>query len=272
MEITDREFERLVEFMHKNYGINLAAKRVLIQGRLGNMLRDRGFKNYNDYLDTVMSDTSGAEVTTILNKLTTNHTFFMREPEHYTYLKEVILPYAVANAKNKELRIWSAGCSSGEECYTTAMLLNEYFGREKSKWDTRILATDISHSVMDKAKAGIYSSEGMKGLSPEWKKKFFKQVGDDKFEICQEIKNEIIFKPFNLMDPMPKAFVARPFDLIFCRNVMIYFDQPTKNALVNRFYEVVKPGGYFYIGHAESVPRGETKFEYIKPAIYRRPL
>lgn len=272
LDITDREFNRLVAFMHDNYGINLAAKRVLIQGRLGNMLRDRGFKSYDEYLDAVMADKSGAEVTTILNKLTTNHTFFMREPEHYTYLKDVILPYVVANAKAKEIRIWSAGCSSGEECYTTAMLLNEYFGAEKSRWDTRILATDISHSVMDKAKRGIYTSDGMKGLSPEWKSKYFKKVGDDSFEICQQIKNEIIFKPFNLMDPMPNTFKARPFDLIFCRNVMIYFDQPTKNALVNRFYDVIKPGGYFYIGHAESVPRGETKFDYIKPAIYRRPL
>lgn len=272
MDITDREFERLVAFMHDNYGINLSAKRVLIQGRLGNMLKDRGFKNYNDYLDAVMSDTSGAEVTTILNKLTTNHTYFMREPEHYTYLKEVILPYVAANAKNNEIRIWSAGCSSGEECYTTAMLLNEYFGKDKARWDTRILATDISHSVMDKAKRGIYHEDGMKGLSPEWKNKYFNKTSDGNYEICQAIKNEIIFKPFNLMDPMPNTFKSRPFDLIFCRNVMIYFDQPTKNALVNRFYDVIKPGGYFYIGHAESIPRNETKFEYIKPAIYRRPL
>lgn len=272
LDITDREFNRLVSFMHDNYGINLAAKRVLIQGRLGNMLRDRGFKSYDEYLDAVMADKSGVEVTTILNKLTTNHTFFMREPEHYTYLKDVILPYIVSTAKTKEIRIWSAGCSSGEECYTTAMLINEYFGAEKSKWDTRILATDISNSVMDKAKLGIYNSEGMKGLSPEWKAKYFTKVGEDSYEICQKIKNEIIFKPFNLMDPMPNNYKMRPFDLIFCRNVMIYFDQPTKNALVNRFYDVIKPGGYFYIGHAESVPRGETQFEYIKPAIYRRPL
>lgn len=272
MELTDREFERLVAFMHDNYGINLSAKRVLIQGRLGNMLKDRGFKSYNEYLDAVMSDKTGVEVTTILNKLTTNHTFFMREPEHYTYLKDVILPYLTKTVKNNELRIWSAGCSSGEECYTTAMLMDEYFGKDKSRWDTRILATDISHSVMDKAKLGIYNSEGMKGLSPEWKKKYFKELGNDKFEICQKIKDEIIFKPFNLMDPMPKTFAARPFDLIFCRNVMIYFDLPTKTALVNRFYDVLKPGGYLYIGHAESISRTETKFEYIKPAVYRKPL
>lgn len=270
MELTDHEFKRLVGYMQQNFGINLSAKRVLIQGRLGNMLHDRGFASYDEYLDVVMADVTGAEVTTILNKLTTNHTFFMREPEHYTFMKDTVLPWAVQNIKNNELRIWSAGCSSGEECYTTAMLIDEFFGSEKTRWDTRILATDISNSVMDKAKKGIYTSESMKGLSPEWKRRYFNQLDGDRFEICREIKDEIIFKPFNLMDPMPDKYKRRPFDLIFCRNVMIYFDQPTKNALVNRFYDVIKPGGYFYIGHAESIPRGETKFEYIKPAIYRK--
>lgn len=271
LEITEAEFQRLVKYMYDSFGINLSAKKVLVQGRLGNMLNERGFKNYNDYLDTVLADTTGAEVTTILNKLTTNHTFFMREPEHYTFLKDTILPYMVkVNEKDHILRIWSAACSSGEECYTTAMLMDQYFGADKAKWDTRILATDISQNVIGKAKAGIYSEEGMKGLSNDWKARYFNNLGNGKYEICQGIKDEVIFKTFNLMDPMPDKYKAKPFDLIFCRNVMIYFDQPTKQALVNRFYDVVKPGGYFYIGHAESVNRGETKFDYIQPAIYRR--
>ncbi len=271
LEITEAEFQRLVKYMYDSFGINLSAKKVLVQGRLGNMLNERGFKSYNDYLDTVLSDTTGAEVTTILNKLTTNHTFFMREPEHYTFLKDTILPYMVKTCeKDHVLRIWSAACSSGEECYTTAMLIDQYFGAEKAKWDTRILATDISQNVIGKAKAGIYSEEGMKGLSNDWKTRYFNNLGNGKYEICQGIKDEVIFKTFNLMDPMPEKYKAKPFDLIFCRNVMIYFDQPTKQALVNRFYDVVKPGGYFYIGHAESVSRQETKFDYIQPAIYRR--
>ncbi|MBD5129198.1 MAG: methyltransferase, partial [Ruminococcaceae bacterium] len=157
------------------------------------------------------------------------------------------------------------------ECYTTAMLIDQYFGAEKAKWDTRILATDISQNVIGKAKTGIYQEDGMKGLSNEWKKRYFNDLGGGKYEICQGIKDEVIFKTFNLMDPMPDKYKTKPFDLIFCRNVMIYFDQPTKQALVNRFYDVVKPGGYFFIGHAESINRGETKFDYIKPAIYRRP-
>ena len=273
LEITEAEFQRLVKYMYNSFGINLSAKKVLVQGRLGNMLNERGFHSYDEYLDTVMKDTTGAEVTTILNKLTTNHTFFMREPEHYTFLKDTILPYMVkVNEKDHVLRIWSAACSSGEECYTTAMLLDQYFGAEKSKWDTRILATDISQNVIGKAKTGIYTDEGMKGLSNEWKARYFNNLGDGKYEICQGIKDEVIFKTFNLMDPMPDKYKVHPFDLIFCRNVMIYFDKPTKQALVDRFYDVVKPGGYFYIGHAESVSRSETKFDYIKPAIYRKQL
>lgn len=272
LEITEAEFQRLVKYMYDNFGINLSAKKVLVQGRLGNMLNERGFKNYDEYLDTVMKDSSGAEVTTILNKLTTNHTFFMREPEHYTFLKETILPYMTETCKNDHiLRIWSAACSSGEECYTTAMLMDQYFGAEKAKWDTVILATDISQDVIGKAKRGIYTEEGMKGLSNDWKDRYFNKLSDGKYEICQGIKDEVVFKTFNLMDPMPDKYKAKPFDLIFCRNVMIYFDAPTKQALVNRFYDVVKPGGYFFIGHAESVNRNDTKFEYIKPAIYRHP-
>ena len=273
LEITEAEFQRLVKYMYDSFGINLSAKKVLVQGRLGNMLTERGIHSYNEYLDIVMKDTTGAEVTTILNKLTTNHTFFMREPEHYTFLKDTILPYMVKTCeKDHVLRIWSAACSSGEECYTTAMLLDQYFGQEKSKWDTRILATDISQNVIGKAKTGIYTEDGMKGLSNDWKARYFNNLGDGKYEICQGIKDEVIFKTFNLMDPMPDKYKAKPFDLIFCRNVMIYFDKPTKQALVDRFYDVVKPGGYFYIGHAESVSRSETKFDYIKPAIYRKKL
>ena len=270
MEISDAEFTRLVKFMYDNFGINLSAKRVLVQGRLGNYLRERNFKSYDEYLDTVISDKTGAEVNTILNKLTTNHTFFMREPEHFSYMNEVVLPYAKSDCKDHVMRLWSAACSSGEEVYTMAMVIDKFLGPDKPNWDTRILASDISQNVIGMAKAGVYQEEDMKGLSNDWKRRYFNKLTDGSYEICQAIKDEVIFKTFNLMDPMPDKYKAKPFDLIFCRNVMIYFDIPTKNALVNRFYDVVKPGGYFFIGHAESVNRQDTQFEYIKPAIYRK--
>lgn len=267
MEISDREFHRLVDYMHDNFGINLSSKRVLIQGRLGNMLRERGFTSYDQYLDAVMADTSGAEVTTILNKLTTNHTFFMREPEHYTYLKEVILPWAVANAKNHELRIWSAGCSSGEEPYTISMYLKEFFGSQASCWDTRVLATDISQQILNTAQNPTYQEESLGRVPESWKQKYFVKTGGGSYCIAPAIKQNVIFRTFNLMEPIR---FRRPFDLIFCRNVMIYFDQPTKVDLVRRFYNATVPGGYLFIGHSESLNKTECPYHYLMPAIYRK--
>lgn len=272
MNISDGEFKRLTDYMQSNFGINLTHKRTLIEGRLSNLLLERGFSNYSQYLDAVFADITGAEVTTIINKLTTNHTYFMREPEHYDFLRTEILPELEKDIRRKEIRIWSAGCSSGEECYTTAMLLDDYFGPKKSMWDTRILATDISMKVLTKASEGVYANEGMKDLPPMWKTKYFTRLDSERSQINSQIQKEVIFKTFNLMDPMPQKYVQQPFDLIFCRNVMIYFDLKTKTDLVNRFYTAIKPGGYLFVGHAESIQRDATKYEYVKPAIYRKPL
>jgi chemotaxis methyl-accepting protein methylase len=168
-----------------------------------------------------------------------------------------------------EVGIRADTCSSGEEAYTTAMHISEYLGAEKKDWDTRILATDISLKILSSAQEGIYAASGMQDLPDAWKTKYFDKCEDDKYKVKKALRDEVIFRTFNLMEDIP--FTKAPFDLIFCRNVMIYFDLPTKTALVNRFYDVLKPGGYLYIGHAESISRNETKFEYIKPAVYRKP-
>ena len=252
VKISDSEFNRLVDFIHDNYGINLSQKRVLIEGRLGNELKNRGYDDYKPFLDMVFSDTSGSEVVNLLNKLTTNHTYFRREPEHYTFMKDVFLPeIKQKNAASKTIYIWSAACSSGEEPYTNEIEMMEFFGA-------------------DAAKQGVYHQDSMKNLDPKVVKKYFVPLENNCYRVSDELKKRVVFKVFNLMDPIP--YRKHPFDLIFCRNVMIYFDTETKNALVNRFYDVIRPGGYLFIGHAESIPRDVTKFEYVKPAIYRRPL
>ena len=271
LKITDNEFNRLVSFMRERYGINLSHKRTLIEGRLGNMLFERGFKNYDEYLDCCMNDRSGKELDGLLIKLTTNHTYFMREPEHFTYLTSTVLPFIKqANAKSKTMHIWSAGCSSGEEAYTTAMHISEFLGSEKSSWDTRILATDISLKTLAGAQNGVYLESGLTDLPPGWLEKYFDRIDGEKCKVKPALRNEVIFRSFNLMEPIP--FKKAPLDLIFCRNVMIYFEMETKLALVKRFYDVLRPGGYLVICHAESIPRDSTDYEYIKPAIYRRPL
>lgn len=265
-KLKEGDFKRLVEFIHTNYGINLEKKRVLIEGRLSRILPSKGFSNYTEYLDNVFADKSGAEIITLVNKLTTNHTFFMREPAHFEYMKEVVLPFIEKNVKDKDARIWCAASSTGEEPYTIAMIIDEYFGLRKKDWDLKILATDISTDVLKKAKDGIYTEELMSSLPADWKKKYFIKIDNDKYRVIDEIRQEVIYRQFNLMD---KIVVKKPFDLIFCRNVMIYFDAETKNNLIERFYDVIKDDGYLFIGHAENICKS-SNFVYVKPAVYQK--
>lgn len=270
MQISDYDFKRLVDFMESKYGINLKQKRVLIEGRLSNQISQRGFSDFKSFLDMVFADRTGTEMVNLLNKLTTNHTYFMREDGHYSYMKEVVLPYFEQVKKDHRVYLWSAACSSGEEPYTNIMQLLEYFGNKPTMWNTTTLATDISMRVLNIAKEAIYHKESMEHLPDAWKKKYFIPAPNDCFKVSPEITRRVEFKVFNLMDKIP--FRTYPFDLVFCRNVMIYFEMQTKIDLVNRLYETLAPGGYLFIGHAESIPRDTTKFEYIKPAIYRKPL
>ncbi len=267
IRISDQEFQTLVNFVKKNYGVNLEKKRVLIEGRMTNMLRERGFTSFQQYMDFLFQDKSGKECTTMLNKLTTNYSYFMREPEHYAFLKNVALPEMVRRHTDHDLRIWSAGCSAGQEAYTTAMVIDEFFGPQKGKWDTTILATDISMNVLEQAQNGIYPADNLKDLPAGWQEKYFVPAGPGMYQVCDRIRKQVVFRPLNLMEPFT---MKKPMDLIFCRNVMIYFDAETKDRLVNKFYQVTADGGYLFIGHSESVNRENTRYRYVKPAIYQR--
>lgn len=266
LKLTDDDFLRLVSFIKVNYGINLEKKRILIEGRLTNMITDLGFTEYTSYLDMVFKDPTGKDMVKLVNKLTTNHTFFMREPEHFEYLKTVVLPYVEKTVKDHDIRIWCAASSTGQEPYTLAMIIDEYFGDRKSQWDCKILATDISTDALDKAKEGIYTEEMIKDVPEKWLTKYFVKKDGTHYQVCDKIRKEVVYKQFNLMH---KIIYKKPFDLISCRNVMIYFDAETKAALIERLYDATKTGGYFFIGHAENVHK-TTRYEFIKPAIYRR--
>lgn len=266
LKITDAEFDRLIKFMHKTYGIDLSKKRILIEGRLSNTLTERGFTNYNQYLDSIFADKSGRETVELINKLTTNHTYFMREPQHFEFMKKVFLPYIEQTVRDRDVRIWCAASSSGEEPYTIAMVIDDYFGARKNGWDLRILATDISMKVLQKAKDAVYPEESVKSLPPEWKRKYFNMNPDGTYTVIDRIRKEVIYKQFNLMD---KIVYKKPYDLIFCRNVMIYFDAPTKDALIERFYDVSKNGAYLFIGHAETVSK-KSRYTFVQPAVYRK--
>lgn len=270
LSITTNEFKLLAAYIKSNYGIHLKdEKRVLLIGRLQQILASKNLRSFNEYYEYLLADQTGEAVNVFINKITTNHTFFMREAEHFQYLKQQVLPNLIPELKDRDLRIWSAGCSSGEEPYTMSMILDEFFGAHHSGWDTKVLATDISNHVLEKAVKGVYSVEDIASLPLAWQKKYFR-LGDSEGSVIvrDTIKNNIIFGRFNLMEPVFRF--KKPFHVIFCRNVMIYFDQETKNALAKKFYDLLAPGGYLFIGHSETLPRETTPFQYIMPAVYRK--
>lgn len=273
-DITEAEFQKLAEYIQRNYGIYLKKEKMaLITGRLGNVLLAKNMNNFSEYFAYIISDQSGQAAVELINKITTNHTFFMREEEHFDYLQNVVLPYLTQSVTDKDLRIWSAGCSSGEEPYTIAMILDDYFGRDKIWWDTKVLATDISSNVLEEARKGQYSNEDIAHLPPQWRQKYFNCIlsGSDSkecAELCQKIRNEVIFRKFNLMESVFPF--KRKFHVIFCRNVMIYFDNETKKRLVDKLYDLTEDGGFLFIGHSESLNREQTRYKYIMPALYRK--
>jgi chemotaxis protein methyltransferase CheR len=269
IKITKKEFEQLSAYIKANYGIYLKPeKETLVIGRLQNELIQKGFKNFSEYYDYVIKDNTGMAVSTLLDKITTNHTFFMREADHFAYFKEVVLPYFASRVTDRDLRIWCAGCSSGEEPYTLAMILDEFFGRDKLYWDTKVLATDISNKVLEEARKGIYSNKEMETLPAKWRINHTIKQDSENSVFTEKLRSEVIFRKFNLMEtvfPFKKKF-----HVIFCRNVMIYFDEKTKNTLVNKYYDLLEVGGYLFIGHSESLNREETRFKYVQPAVYRK--
>jgi chemotaxis protein methyltransferase CheR len=267
--ITKREFKQLADYIHTHYGIHLKEeKQALVTGRLQNVLLDLNCKNFTEYHNYVISDKSGKAASLLINKITTNHTFFMRESDHFDYFRNQVLPYLKNSVKDKDLRIWSAGCSSGEEPYTLAMIIDDYFGSEKNLWDTKVLATDISLNVLEQAIKGIYTNEDISVLPALWRNKYFNKIDHMNSTITDKLKNEVIFRKFNLME---EIFPFRKkFHTIFCRNVMIYFDLQTKRDLVNTFYDSLEYGGYLFIGHSEALNRDESRFKYVMPSVYRK--
>lgn len=269
LSITQKEFTMLSNFIRNNYGINLKESKIsLLVGRLQSVLQQEGFESFTDYYNYIIADKSGRAVITLIDKITTNHTFFMREAEHFYYFRDKVLPYLSGTVKDNDLRVWCAACSTGEESYTLAMIIDEYFGKDKALWDTRILATDISEKVLNTARQGIYDKDSIKTLPAPWRLSYFKKYDEDNYILTDRIKNEVIYRKFNLME---NVFPFRKkFHTIFCRNVMIYFDYETKVKLINKFYNHLEYGGYLFVGLSESLNREAGKFRYIMPSVYQK--
>ncbi len=263
--ISDKDFTRLVNFVQSKYGIDLHQKRQLVTSRLSSTVKGLGYSSFTEYVDYLLQKGSGDDINQLLAKLTTNYTYFMREVESFDYFTRVILPDVVRrHERDKCLSIWSAACSSGEEPYNISMYIMDYLGSMASAWDTRLLASDISLDVLNKAKRGVY--ELPDSIPPHWKRDYFKPAGGRMYEVAPKIKNNVIFKQFNLMDPIT---FKRKFDVIFCRNVMIYFDQPTKSALTRRMYDATVPGGYLIISKAENLPP-DLPYARVSTSIFQK--
>lgn len=265
-DLSDEAFRRLATHIQQTYGINLWQKRQLVTSRLAAPLRAKGYSNFNEFIDHLLRTNDQGEVTLLLDKLTTNYTFFMREQEHLEFFRKNIIPDLLERHKSdKTLSIWSAGCSTGEEPYNLTMYFMDALGSSASSWDTRILATDISNRALTAAKEGVYELPAT--VPSEWKRRYFTHEGGDTYRVQPFVRDNVIFQKFNLMDPIQ---FKRKFDLIFCRNVMIYFDQPTKDSLVERFFAATNPGGYFLISYSENLSPG-TPYRRIAPATFQKP-
>lgn len=275
-ELTDAEYQTIANFVHKASGINLLdGKKELVRARLTKRIGQLEMKNFKTYFQYVMSDNTGDELVFLLDALATNLTSFWREPQHFDFMAKTFLPELEERRRrpggSSRLRIWSAACSSGEEPYTIAMVVLEKSHYFANGGDFRILATDLSTKVLNVAKRGQYGPQSVKTIPPLSLSRYMNKVEADRggqiYAVKPEVRRIISFRRFNLMDPMP---YKGPMDLIFCRNVMIYFDRDTIAGLVDRFHNLLEMGGYLFIGHSESLSGLAHKFQYVAPCIYRR--
>lgn len=268
--INPKQFKRLCDIVYRHCGITLHdGKQELVRARIARQLRNRPIYNSADeYLESVMSDLGSEEFASLIDALSTNLTSFFRESSHFTYLSQKLLPKILEKKSSQvapRIRGWSAACSTGEEPYTIAITLLEALGNQRA--DAKILATDISRNVLRTAKAGVYPAERIKSVLEPMRSRYFqngvKRPGE--VQVAPALKNMVAFNYLNLMEQWP---FTGPFDFIFCRNVMIYFDKPTQEKLVNRFYHCLEKGGILFTGHSESLTGISHPFQYVQPTIY----
>jgi chemotaxis protein methyltransferase CheR len=268
--IRDDEFDFIRHVVGENAGIKLGPnKRQLVQGRLARRMRELGLGSYEAYCNHVR-EAGPEELVGLINALTTNVTSFFRENHHFEALASYMLPEALKrNEASRRLRVWSAGCSTGEEAYCIAMIAAEEMPTTP-KWDLKILATDIDSDVIAEAQRGVYPFERVSAIPESRLRRFFRRgagAESGNVRVRPELAQLVTFRPLNLMQEWP---MRGPFDIIFCRNVMIYFDQPTRERLVDRFAQILAPGGYLCIGHSESIHGVTTPFKSVGKTVYKR--
>lgn len=276
IRITDKEFRKLGDFIHTHYGIKMPpAKRTMLEARLQKRLRTLGMDSFSDYSKYIFSpEGERNEMVHMVNMITTNKTDFFREPQHFTVLVEKVLPELENNFNigfRRPLKLWSAGCSSGEEPYTLAMVLSEY-AEKKPGFKFEILGSDISTKVLDAAAMAIYNESKVEPVPLALKKKYLLRSKDrDKTEvrIVPELRGHVRFRRINFMHD--DFGLREDMDIIFCRNVIIYFDRPTQEKLLNRLGGHLMSGGYIFMGHSETLNGLNVPFVPSVPTVYKKP-
>ncbi|GAB4278601.1 MAG: protein-glutamate O-methyltransferase [Candidatus Rifleibacteriota bacterium] len=272
MFLTDKEFNEIRDMVYSRFGISLGEhKKALVFGRLRKFAIQKGFRTFSELVDYVKNDNTGSSMQELIDRISTNHTFFFREQQHFDFFKHKILPELAEKLKEQrssDIRIWCAAASTGEEPYSIMMTMLDYFGNSYVNYIAGLLATDISSKAIETAQRGVYSTEQVGNIPEKMLKKYLHRIDEESWGINSNIKKEITFRRFNLMNevfPFKKQF-----HVIFCRNVMIYFDMPTRNKLVKKLYAVTAPGGYLFVGHSESIRTPDCPYEYVQPAVFRK--
>ncbi len=273
MELKDKTFKKFSSLIYNHAGIVLSdIKKQLVKSRLAKRVYALGLKSYEEYYKHLETDNfQGAEMVFMLDAISTNKTSFFRENAHFELLKNTLLPELVEKMGGRGvMKLWSAACSTGEECYTLCIVLSEFLQNYPSM-DFHILATDISTQVLQKAQLGIYNIEQAEDIGTPLMRRYF-QRGHNNFRgrirVKEELRSHCTFKRLNFMDPNWK--LNDSFDIIFCRNAMIYFDKPTQARLVERFHQHLKPEGHLFIGHSESLLDSRQLFSYVQPTVYKK--
>ena len=270
-DLTAEEYELFRQLVYQHSGINLGGQKMqLVRARLGKRLRQGGFRSFRAYYEYVRKDASGRELCAVIDAIATNTTHLFREKQHFDFLGQVLRDWAsdeVWRRRRHDVRIWSAACSSGEEPYSIAMTAHDalctYTGIE-----VKILATDISTNVLERAEQGTYEQHRLGTVPESFRRRYFTAAGQGLMRVVPELRRMITFARLNLIaGNFPFRY---PFDLIFCRNVMIYFDRATQATLVNHLAEHLRPGGYLLIGHSESLNSISHPLTYVRPTIYQR--
>lgn len=271
--ISTRDFRRLTEAIYRHCGIVLDnSKEELVRARIIKQVITGGYPSFAEYIDHVLAHPRDPGFSDLIDSITTNLTSFFRENEHFAYLNREFIPSLIASKKKahtNRIRVWSAACSSGEEPYSLAITLSEAL-EGRGAWDVKILATDISHRMLRRAREGAYGRQRVAAVPPSQAGKYFvdEGKGNRHCRVLPLIRDRISFRYLNLMEPWP---FTGPFDFIFCRNVMIYFDTKTQEKLVGRFWDSLSSGGLLFTGHSESLMDINHGFRYVRPAIYAKP-